>query len=126
MDIDATLVQHEFLSQVISQSDVVVIEALATGASDVLCSGGSYSAAAIAYCQQKLVWLVTACGTRLPESLWIGMLVDVRAEIENPIDVVPVSLFAQVISPSGISLDVTTPLSAECPPTTELMRRSAM
>ena len=126
MDIDATLVQHEFLSQVISQSDVVVIEALATGASDVLCSGGSYSAAAIAYCQQKLVWLVTACGTRLPESLWIGMLVDVRAEIENPVDVVPVSLFAQVISPSGISLDVTTPLAAECPPTTELLRRSAM
>ncbi|TRZ79396.1 MAG: hypothetical protein D4R92_04875 [Actinobacteria bacterium] len=126
IDVDATLVQHEFLSRIISQCDVVIIEALATGARDVLCSGGSHSVAALAYCEQKPVWLVTPCGTRLPEALWTGMLADVSADIENPFDVVPVSLVTQIISPNGVSQDITTPFIAECPPTTELLRRSAM
>jgi hypothetical protein len=126
IDVDVTLVQHENLSQVISQCDVVIIEALAAGANDVLTSGGSHAVAALAYCEQKPVWLVTPCGTRLPEPLWVGLLVDVRAEFETPVDVVPVSLVTQVISPKGVSQDVTTPFTAECPPTTELLRRSAM
>lgn len=126
IDVDATLVQHENLSRVISQCDVVIIEAMATGASDVLCSGGSHSVAALAYCEQKPVWLVTPCGTRLPQALWLGMLADVGADIEIPVDVVPVSLVTQIISPTGVSKDITTPLVAECPPTTELLRRSAM
>ena len=104
----------------------MIIEALATGARDVLCNGGSHSVAALAYCEQKPVWLVTQCGTRLPEPLWVGMLADVSADIENPFDVVPVSLVTQIISPNGVSQDITTPFTAECPPTTELLRRSAM
>ncbi len=126
IDVDATLIQHENLSRVISQCDIVIIEALATGASDVLCSGGSHAVAALAYCEQKPVWLVTSCGTRLPESLWIGMLADVSADSESAVDVVPVSLVKQIISPNGVTQDVTTPFIAECPPTTELLRRSAM
>jgi hypothetical protein len=126
IDVDATLIQHESLSRMISQCDIVMIEALATGARDVLCSGGSHAVAALAYCEQKPVWLVTPCGTRLPEALWTGMLSDVSADFETPVDVVPVSLVTQIISPNGISQDVTMPFIAECPPTTELLRRSAM
>lgn len=126
IDVDATLIQHENLSRIISQFDVVIVEALATGASDFLCSGGSHGVAALAYCEQKPVWLVTSCGTRLPEALWTGMLADIGADSQGAVDVVPVSLVTQIISPNGVSLDVTTPFVAECPPTTELLRRSAM
>ena len=62
----------------------------------------------------------------MPEALLIGMLADVSADFETPVDVVPVSLVTQIISPKGISQDVTMPFIAECPPTTELLRRSAM
>lgn len=132
MDVDVTLIQHENLSRTISQSDVVIIEALATGAHDVLCAGGSHATAALAHCEQKQVWLVTPCGTRLPEALWSGMVANIfstsdESEIsQSAVDVVPVYLFTQIISPNGRSQDASLPLTAECPPTTELLRRSAM
>jgi hypothetical protein len=44
----------------------------------------------------------------------------------NEVDLMPASLFSRVISKDGISDDLSQPFVAECPPTTELLRHSAM
>ena len=123
MDVDATLVQFEELSRVVSSCDVLIIEALAAGPSEVLCSSGSHAVAALGYVSQKPVWLVTACGTRLPAPLWSAMT---SGEAVNEVDLLSASLFSRVISKDGISDDLSQPFVAECPPTTELLRHSAM
>jgi hypothetical protein len=123
MDVDATLVQFEELSRVASSCDVLILEALATGPNDVLCSAGSHALVALGYVLQKPVWLVAACGTRLPEPLWSAMI---SGEAVNEVDLMSLSLFSKLISKDGISDDLSQPLVAECPPTTELLRRSAM
>jgi len=88
---------------------------------------------------------VTALGTRLPNVLWAGMTSQVLGvatsgdsddhgdqddhddrEHQSLVDVVPASLFSCVISPLGISDDLTSPFLPECPPATELLKQSAM
>jgi translation initiation factor 2B subunit (eIF-2B alpha/beta/delta family) len=142
MDVNATLVQFENLSRVIAECDYVIVEALATGSSEVMCSAGSHGVAALGYCEQKPVWLVTPLGTRLPNVLWAGMTSQVLGvatseghddhddhdarEHQSLVDVVPACLFSRVISPLGVSDDLTSPFLAECPPATELLKQSAM
>jgi hypothetical protein len=123
MDVDATLVQFEELSRVIGSCDILIVESLAAGPTDVLCSPGSHAVAALGYCLQKPVWLVMACGTRLPAPLWSAMT---SSDAVNEIDLLSSSLFSRVISKDGISDDLSQPFVAECPPTTELLRHSAM
>jgi hypothetical protein len=123
MDVDATLVQFEEVSRVVSSCDVLIIEALSAGPTEVLCSSGSHAVAALGYVTQKPVWLVAACGTRLPAPLWSAMT---SGDAVNEVDLVTLSLFSRVISKDGISDDLSQPLVAECPPTTELLRHSAM
>jgi hypothetical protein len=123
MDVDATLVQFEEVSRVVSSCDVLIIEALAAGPTEVLCSSGSHAVAALGYVTQKPVWLVAACGTRLPGPLWSAMT---SGDAVNEVDLVTLSLFSRVISKDGISDDLSQPFVAECPPTTELLRHSAM
>ncbi len=123
MDVDATLVQFEELSRVVSRCDVLIVEALAAGPTEVLCSAGSHAVAALAYCLQKPLWLVTACGTRLPAALWSAM---VAGDAANEVDLLSTSLFSRVVSKTGVSDDLSQPFEAECPPTTEMLRHSAM
>ena len=123
MGTDATLVQFEDISRVVNFCDVVVIEALATGPSDVLSSSGSHAVAALGYVLQKPVWLVSPCGTRLPTALWSAMI---AGGAVSDVDVLSSSLFSRVISKAGVSDDLSQPFVAECPPTTELLRHSAM
>ena len=145
MDVNANLVQFENLSRVIAECDYLIVEALATSSSEVMCSAGSHGVAALGYCEQKSVWLVTPLGTRLPNVLWAGMTSQVLGvatsgdsddhgdqddhddrEHQSLVDVVPASLFSRVISPLGISDDLTSPFLPECPPATELLKHSAM
>jgi hypothetical protein len=123
MDVEATLVQFEELSKAVGGCDVLIVEALAAGPTEVLCSPGSHAVAALGYCLQKPVWLVTACGTRLPAPLWSAMT---SGDAVTEVDLLSASLFSQVISKDGISNDLSQPFVAECPPTTELLRHSAM
>jgi hypothetical protein len=123
MDVEATLVQFEELSRAVSSCDVLIVEALAAGPTEVLCSSGSHAVAALGYVTQKPVWLVAACGTRLPAPLWSAMT---SGDAANEVDLLPASLFSRVISKDGISDDLSQPFVAECPPTTELLRHSAM
>ncbi|MFM8854313.1 MAG: hypothetical protein ACKOGL_14190, partial [Acidimicrobiaceae bacterium] len=123
MDVDAILVQFEEISRAVSSCDVLIVEALATGPTEVLCSSGSHAVAALGYVMQKPVWLVAACGTRLPTPLWSAMTI---GEALNEGDFMSLSLLSRVISKDGISDDMSQPLVAECPPTTELLRHSAI
>jgi hypothetical protein len=123
MDVEATLVQFEELSRVVSSCDILIVESLAAGPTDVLCSPGSHAVAALGYCLQKPVWLVMACGTRLPAPLWSAMI---SGDAVNEIDLLSSNLFSRVISKDGISDDLSQPFIAECPPTTELLRHSVM
>ncbi|MFM7494837.1 MAG: hypothetical protein ACKO2A_13135, partial [Acidimicrobiaceae bacterium] len=115
--------QFEEISRVVSSCDVLIVEALATGPTEVLCSSGSHAVAALGYCLQKPVWLAAACGTRLPAPLWSAMTNGVAI---HEGDFMSLSLFSRVISKDGISDDISQPLVAECPPTTELLRHSAI
>jgi hypothetical protein len=123
MDVDATLVQFEELSRVVGSCDVLIVEALAAGPTEILCSSGSHAVAALGYVTQKPVWCVAACGTRLPAPLWSAMT---SGDAVNEVDLMSLSLCSRVISRDGISDDISQPLVAECPPTTELLRHSAM
>ena len=126
MDIDATLAQFENISRIVSECDVVIVEAMATGSHGALCSAGSHAVAALGYCAQKPVWVVVPCGTCLPDELWEAMASGVMNDDQQLFDIVPKNLFSKVISKNGVSDESNSVFVAECPPTTELLRHSAM
>jgi hypothetical protein len=107
---------------------VVIIEALACGASSVLAVGGSRAVVDTAVAQGKQVWLVTGVGTRLPTMLWAGMLsaLQINDDWRAGLDVVDVNRFTRVVGPLGHTTDTAAELVAECPATAELLRRSVI
>jgi hypothetical protein len=106
----------------------VIVEALACGPDAVLAVGGSRTVVDTARAHGKHVWLVAGVGTRLPKVLWDGMLagLEVEGDWRVGLDVIPASSFAKVVGPHGVSDDVPGNLQPECPPTTELLRRSVI
>ena len=126
-EIAAELVPFECVAAAVQQASVVVIEALACGPGQALAVGGSLAVVETARALGTPVWLVTGVGTRLPDALWRGMtsalaLDDWRAGL----DVVEVRRFERIIGPHGSTDDTSASLEAECPASTELLRRSAI
>jgi hypothetical protein len=76
----------------------------------------------------KPAWLVAGVGTRMPESLWQGMVgsLNLPADWHAGLDVIDVNRFDRIIGPLGSSEDPTGTLQPECPASTELLRRSAI
>jgi len=65
----------------------------------------------------------------LPEPLWSAMnrrVVEGRELFEVATDVVVAEMFAKVIGPNGVVEASPAAFAAECAPTPELLRRSAM
>ncbi len=125
------------LDAVVTSCSVVIIEALAAGPTEVLCNAGSKDVVARAHSLQKPVWLVTPCGTCLPIALWTAMVKGSGCKSETAsdasadesmtdFDLLSTKSFAKVVSKSGVTDDLSQALVAECPPTTELLRHSAM
>ena len=127
-DIGAELVPFEYVAAAIGTTDLVIIEALACGPGSVLAVGGSRAVVDTARAQGKEVWLVAGVGTRLPTVLWNGLLgvLGTSDDWRAGLDVIDVARFTRVIGPLGASTDTTVELVAECPPTTELLRRSVI
>lgn len=127
-EIAAELVPFECVSAAVRQSSIVIIEALACGPHRVLAVGGSHGVVATARAMAKPLWLVTGAGTRLAAPLWDGMVAALRldADWHAGLDVIDVNQFSRVIGPQGVVDDVMAPLEPECPPATELLRRSAI
>ena len=136
LDIDVQGVTLERAAIGIQMSDVVIIDALGCGGTEVLSVGGSHAVAALAYCENKLAWTVTRIGTRLPIEFWNAMKLanrDADAPWRSDVDVIPCQLLGRFIGPTGISdMDMNTAQNTaqnfvgECPASTEMLVRSAM
>lgn len=126
--IAAELVPGECMAAAVRQSSVVIIEALACGPRQALTVGGSHGVVETARALGKPVWLVTGAGTRLAAPLWDGMVaaLNLYNDWHAGLDVVDVQRFDRIVGPYGSLEDASTQLEAECPPATELLRRSAI
>jgi hypothetical protein len=140
LDIEVQGVTLEHAAIGVQMSDVVLIDALGCGGTEVLSIGGSHAVAALAYCNNLPAWTVTRLGTRLPIELWNAMKLanrDADAPWRSDVDVIPRQLLGRFVGPTGISdIDMNTALNneqntvqnfvGECPASTEMLVRSAM
>ena len=140
LDIDVQGVTLEHAAIGVQMSDVVIIDALGCGGTEVLAVGGSHAVAALAYCENKPAWTVMRLGTRLPIELWNAMKLanrDADAPWRSDVDVIPRQLLGRIIGPTGISdMDMNKAQNneqnnvqnfvGECPASTEMLVRSAM
>ncbi len=132
IDIDVQGVTLEHAAIAVQLSDVVIIDALGCGGSEVLSIGGSHAVAALAYCENKPAWVVTRLGTRLPVELWKAMKLSNRDEASpwrSDVDIISRDLLGQIIGPGGVSLPAQNTgeiFIGECPASTEMLVRSAM
>ncbi|MHB1128957.1 MAG: hypothetical protein ACYC06_02795 [Ilumatobacteraceae bacterium] len=128
-DVNVEYVALESATGAVMSADVVIIEALACGPAEALCTGGSHGVASIAYCASRPAWLAAGLGTRLPDVMWSAMKERTLCEREAwevGTDIIPIGVFATVVGPNGISEAGPAALAAECTPMPELLRRSAM
>ena len=136
LDIDVQGVTLEHAAVGVRMSDVVIIDALGCGGTEVLSVGGSHAVAALAYCNNLPAWTVTRLGTRLPIELWNAMKLanrDSDAPWRSDVDVIPRQLLGRFVGPTGISdIDLNAAqntvqnIVGECPASTEMLVRSAM
>ena len=140
LDIEVQGVTLEHAAIGVQMSDVVIIDALGCGGTEVLSVGGAHAVAALAYCNNLPAWTVTRLGTRLPIELWNAMKLanrDADAPWRSDVDVIPRQLLGRFIGPTGISnFDIDTVQNnaqktvqnfvGECPASTEMLVRSAM
>ena len=140
LDIEVHGVTLEHAAIGVQMSDVVIIDALGCGGTEVLSVGGAHAVAALAYCNNLPAWTVTRLGTRLPIELWNAMKLanrDADAPWRSDVDVIPRQLLGRFIGPTGISnFDIDTGQNnaqktvqnfvGECPASTEMLVRSAM
>jgi hypothetical protein len=136
LEIDVQGVTLEHAAVGVRMSDVVIIDALGCGGTEVLSVGGSHAVAALAYCNNLPAWTVTRLGTRLPIELWNAMKLanrDSDAPWRSDVDVIPRQLLGRFVGPTGISdIDLNAAqntvqnIVGECPASTEMLVRSAM
>jgi hypothetical protein len=110
-------------------SDLVVVEALASSATDLLATQGSRALASVAYCAEVPVWAVIGRGRCLPAPLFDAM--GGRASVgpvpwENDTEIVPLALTNWVARPDGVLPTADLTMQPECPMSYELLRSSAM
>lgn len=116
----------------IRAADVVLVEAWALDATRVVAPMGSSTIGGLAAVNGTPCWLVAGLGTRLPSgylSAMAGALEQMSGDAapwDLDAEVLPSSLFTDVIGPHG-RLPMGPPATtAECPFTPELLRHSAM
>lgn len=128
-EVDAEIVPAAGLAAAVLASDVVVIEALAAGQTEVLAVPGSRALASVAYCAEVPVWAVVGRGRCLPPPLFEAMSqrgADYRVAWEAPSESVPLGLSHWIAGPRGVTATPDTTLLPECPMSYELLRSSAM
>ena len=127
-EISAELVPFEYLAAAVAACDVVVVEALACGPTQAMTVGGARSVVDTALSQGKPAILVAGVGTRLPAALWEGMCttLSIGSDWQVGVDVIEVASFTRIVGPDGSTTETASELVAECPPATELLRRSVI
>lgn len=136
-DVDADVVPVAGIGAAVLAADIVLVEALACGPSEVLAATGSRALASVGYCSEVPTWLVAGRGRRLPEPLFAALLdrvADVRVPWDAAAEPLPLALFSAVVGPDGVvAVDPaaagagrTGLLAAECPVAYELTRPSPL
>jgi hypothetical protein len=128
-DVEAEIVPAAGLAAAVLSSDVVVVEALSAGDSELLGTAGSRALASVGYCAEVPVWAVIGRGRCLPTGLFEAMgqrLADVRAPWDAAAEAVPLGLCNWLVTPHGVTPAGDASLQAECPMSYELLRSSAM
>jgi hypothetical protein len=108
--------------------DLVVLEATVVGPGAALAVQGSRSAAAVAYCEQIPVWLVSGRGRCLPGPLWEcirSRLDEAGDEWDLDDDIVPLGVVSHLVSPDGVTDMGAVEVVPECPVAPELLRSVA-
>ncbi len=135
VDVDAEEIPAAGTAAAVAASDVVIVEALAAGASGIngtdgaLCALGSHAAAAVGYCSEIPVWLVAGRGRRLPTPMWTTMqrrLDDADDGWNLAAERVPLAMITAIVGAAGLTDPDVRSLAAECPMAPELLRTSAM
>jgi hypothetical protein len=128
--VDGEIVPAHGIAAAVGAADLVLVEAMACGAADVLAAPTSRAMASIGYCSEVPVWLIAGHGRRLPETLFATMLervADVGLPWEAEAEPVPIALVTQVIGPTGaMAVDDPAALAPECGTAHELVRQSPM
>jgi len=111
------------LGQACSRSDIVLLEATASGPDAFVAPSGSYAAAACGVQSNKQVWAVVGHGRALPGPIFEVLENQLVAKntMEADDEVVPMSLVTHVVGPKGI----TTPETGsreDCVVAAELLR----
>jgi hypothetical protein len=128
-DVEAEIVPAAGLAAAVLASDVVVVEALAATATELLATAGSRALASVAYCAEVPVWAVVGRGRCLPPQLFEAMtlrLDDVRVPWEADAETVPHALAHWLGGPGGVTPMAESTFQPECPMSHELLRSSAM
>ncbi|MGZ4762638.1 MAG: hypothetical protein ACXV7I_09410 [Ilumatobacteraceae bacterium] len=128
-DVDAEIVPAAGLAAAVLASDVVVVEASAACANELLAAAGSRALASVGYCSEVPVWAIVGRGRCLPTGMYEAMgqrQADVRVPWEAGAEGVPLGLCHWVVSPSGVMPTGEVSLQPECPMSYELLRSSAM
>ena len=124
LDVAATEVAESATAAAAVASDVVLLEAHASGPDGFLAVSGSRAAAAVARHAGVPVWLVVAAGRALPGPLWEALVTRVSGgpgTLEADAEVVPLDLVDVVVGPTGGSTGTELALRADCATAAELL-----
>lgn len=122
-DVDAQTVPEAGAGAAAAMSDVVLLEATASGPSGFLAVAGSRGAAAVARHAGVPVWVVIGTGRALPGRLWDALRA--RLDDESPwdadVELVPLDLADVVVGPTGSDTPEQVVRRADCPAAPELL-----
>ncbi len=129
-DVEAEVVPAAGAASAAATADLVLVEAMAVGAGEVLAAPGSRAVASVAYCSEVPTWLVAGRGRRLPAPLFAAMaarIADVRVPWEAAAEPLSLALFTWVVGPGGVT-EASAPgvLDPECAMAHELVKPSPM
>jgi hypothetical protein len=123
LDVDATEVAEAATAAAVLASDLVLLEAVASGPDAFLAVPGSHAAAAVARHAGSPVWLVVGAGRALPAPLWGALTGRIAAgdPLEADVEVVPLDLVDVVVGPDGGAPGGDLAVRADCPVAPELL-----
>jgi len=124
-DVVAEIVEPAGLAAAVLAADLVVVEATAASATELLASRCSRAAASVAYCSEVPVWAVAGRGRCLPDAAFASLVARVgavRVAWDAEADVVPLGLATYLATERGVLPVDEVGLAPECPLAHELLR----
>ena len=102
--VDVEEVPFTGLGQACTQSDVVIVEATASGPDAFIAPSGSYAAAVCGVQSGKQVWVVVGHGRALPQPIFevIEKQLIAKNTMEADDEVVPIDVVTHVVGPQGV------------------------